>query len=152
MSDTFTSYETGLSLLLKRLGHAHPRYAEALTLQARLLENLARVRRYGDTETGRAERAQIVDALNRLALEAVGRSFNALRLFRRLEDTDGIAVAQEALGSLALQTARLPEAVASLQEARQGYATLRRSERIRAVDDLLRIAHQARQPVGGTAL
>ncbi|MBE9471539.1 MAG: hypothetical protein IMY75_05485 [Chloroflexi bacterium] len=78
MSDTFTSYETGLSLLLKRLGHAHPRYAEALTLQARLLENLARVRRYGDTETGRAERAQIVDALNRLALEAVGRSFKAL--------------------------------------------------------------------------
>ncbi|MCK4314622.1 MAG: tetratricopeptide repeat protein [Anaerolineae bacterium] len=77
---------------------------------------------------------------------------DALRLFRRLEDTDGIAVAQEALGSLALQTARLPEAVASLQEARQGYATLRRSERIRAVDDLLRIAHQARQPVGGTAL
>ena len=369
MSDVLTSYETGLSLLLKRLGHDHPRYAEALTLQLRLLENLARVRRYGDTETNRAERAQVVDALNRLALETLGKSFNALirepgmvvsegtgaevhieigdiresavtvagrdvyrsvivtgdgdvvgveprrqelkralqagdraaaevalanlgwtyaargdlrravehyeqaiaiarergdlqaealylqdlgvtllrlgeadhaaevlrqalahfemleaaplsrartryhlgrcyhqlsrwreaitlleqaretfsrhktrpelahallelgrlyhqrqdfesayiylkdalRLFRRLKDTDGIAVTQEALGSLALQTARLPEAVASLQEARQGYTTLRRSERVRAVDDLLRIAHQARQPVGGTA-
>jgi tetratricopeptide (TPR) repeat protein len=75
---------------------------------------------------------------------------DALRLFRRLKDTDGIAVTQEALGSLALQTARLPQAVASLQEARQGYVALRRSERVRAVDDLLQIAHQARQPMGGT--
>jgi len=75
---------------------------------------------------------------------------DALRLFRRLKDTDGIAVTQEALGGLALQTARLPEAVASLQEARQGYVTLRRSERIRAVDDLLQIAHQARPAMGGT--
>ncbi len=357
MSDAFTDYETGLNRLLTRLDRDHPRYTEALVLQQRLLENLARVHLYGDTETSQAERTQILDVLNRLALDTVGESFSALfptrkwewkealigeriiigersyaarvkhlrqrlqiaretgdlaaegaalddlgslcevqsdfeqairhyeqaiasthklgdrqseaiylhhlglafmrladdepsqsqshfshavdalrqamevvdvldvapllrariryhlgrcyhqlsrwreaitlleqaretfsrhktrpelahallelgrlyhqrqdfesayiylkdalRLFRRLEDTDGIAVAQEALGSLALQTARLPEAVASLQEARQGYATLRRSERIRAVDDLLRIAHQARQPVGGTAL
>jgi tetratricopeptide (TPR) repeat protein len=74
---------------------------------------------------------------------------DALRLFRRLKDADGIAVTQEALGSLALQTARLPEAIASLQEARQGYVTLRRSERVQAVDNLLQIAHQARQPMGG---
>jgi len=377
MDNTFTSYETGLSLLLKRLGHNHPRYTEALTLQSRLLENLARARLYGDTEINRAERAQVVDALNRLALKALGTSFNvlirepgwaalegtgaevhvevelgavrenvvtvagrdvyesvivtgdgevvgvdhrrrelerarsagdraaegaalanlgsayaargdfhhavehyeqaiviarelsdrqakaiylqnlglallrladaepdqsethlshaadalrramelfdaleaapllrartryhlgrcyhqlgrwreaitlleqaretfsrhkarpelahallklgqlyhqrqdfesayiylkdALRLFRRLKDTDGIAVTQEALGSLALQTARPADAIASLQEARQGYTTLRRKERLRAVDDLLRIAHQARQPIG----
>ncbi|RLC86724.1 MAG: hypothetical protein DRI79_09630 [Chloroflexi bacterium] len=365
MSSTFRSYETGLGLLLKRLGHNHPRYTEALTLQSRLLENLARVRLYGDTETGRAERAQIMDSLNRLALETLGESFNALirepggvaserdrtevhvnienvtrsavtvagrdvygsvvitgdgnvvgveprrqelkralqtgdraaqevalanlgrayaaqgnfrqavehyeqaiaiarelddrraeavylrdlgvvllrlgdvnratevlqqaltqlevvaadplsrartryhlgrcyaqlgrwreaitlleqaretftrhkarpelahallelgqlyhqrqdfesayiylkdalRLFRRLNDTDGIAMTQEALGSLALQTARPTEAIASLQEARRGYAALRRSERVRAVDDLLHIAHQARRPV-----
>jgi tetratricopeptide (TPR) repeat protein len=75
---------------------------------------------------------------------------DALRLFRRLKDTDGISVTQEALGSLALQTARLSQAIASLQEARQGYVTLRRSERVQAVDDLLQIAHQARQPMGGT--
>ena len=74
---------------------------------------------------------------------------DALRLFRRLKDADGIAVTQEALGSLALQTARLPEAIASLQEARQGYLILRRSERVQAVDNLLQIAHQARQPMGG---
>lgn len=70
---------------------------------------------------------------------------DALRLFRRLKDTDGIAVTQEALGSLALQTARPAEAIVSLQEARQGYTSLRRGERIREVDDLLRMAEQARQ-------
>lgn len=78
MSDAFASYETGLSLLLKRLGQEHPRYTDALTLQSRLLENLAQARRYGDAETRRAERAQIIDALNRLALEALGTSFSEL--------------------------------------------------------------------------
>lgn len=78
MADILVSYETGLSLLLKRLGHTHPRYAEALTLQARLLENLGRARLYGDTETNRAERAQIVDALNSLAMESLGKSFNEM--------------------------------------------------------------------------
>ncbi len=362
MSNSFTDYETGLNRLLTRLGRDHPRYTEALVLQQRLLENLGRARLYGDTETSRAERAQILDTLKHLALEVgdssgasfltkfvrvnfirdadgriafaypkpviiggsrddarlenlrqrlqtarkagkraeegavlgglgsacevrgdyhqavehykqavaiarelsdrlseaihlqhLGRVFmlladvepdrrqsylsraidvlrramealdalgaasllrarsryhlgrcyrklgrwreaitllkqahetfsrhkarpelantllelgqlyhqrqdfesayiylkDALRLFRRLKDTDGIAVTQEALGSLALQTARPTEAVASLQEARQGYVALRRNERVRAVDDLLRIARQARQSMRG---
>ncbi|MCD6345751.1 MAG: hypothetical protein J7M17_09160 [Anaerolineae bacterium] len=76
MTDVFAAYERGLAELLKRLGKDHLRYAEALTLQTRLLKNIAQARRYGDTETRRAERAQIVDALNRLAVEAVGKSFN----------------------------------------------------------------------------
>jgi len=74
---------------------------------------------------------------------------DALRLFQRLGDTDGTAVTQEALGSLALQTARPSEAIASLREARQGYTVLRRDERIQAVDELLRMADQALQSVGG---
>jgi tetratricopeptide (TPR) repeat protein len=78
MSSALASYETGLSLLLKRLGQKHPRYTEALTLQSRLLENLAQARRYGDTETRRAERAEIIDRLNHLALETLGVSFNEL--------------------------------------------------------------------------
>jgi len=361
----FTHYETGLSSLLKRLGQDHVRYTEALVLQSRLLENLAQTRRYGDTETRRAERAQIIEALNRLALEALETSFNdliqetssvsskgegaialgrksvaagaggvavgrdvygsvivtgdgavvgvdyrqqelerarragdrmaegaalanlgsvyaaqgdfrraaehheqavaiarelgdrqsegiylqelglallrqgdlsraakalqqalslfgaikaapllrararyhlgrcyaqlgrwdgaitvleqaretftrhktrpelahtllelgqlygqmqdfesadiylkdALRLFRRLGDTDGIAVTQEALGNLALQTARPSGAIEALKKARRGYETLERSERVRAVDELLSMAHQARQAV-----
>ncbi|HIP97455.1 MAG TPA: tetratricopeptide repeat protein [Anaerolineae bacterium] len=290
MSDLLTAYETGLSLLPKRLGHSHPHYTEALTLQARLLENLARVRLYSDLEMarragdlaaqeaalgnlGRAYAAQgdfrqavewyerastlarergnrqaeaiylqnlglallrladakpdqrqshlsraadslrqaveLFDALNTPPLQRarvryhLGRCYgqlgrwreaialleqaretfsrhkarpelahtlpelgqlyhqrqdfesaylylkDALRLFRRMKDTDGIAVTQEALGNLALQTARPAEALASLQEARQHYATLKRSERIRAVDDLLRVARQAHQVWAG---
>lgn len=363
MSDAFADYETELNRLLIWLGRDHPRYTEALVLQRRLLENLAWARLYGDTETRRAERAQILDTLNHLALEVgdsssalffagfgrftrdadgiitfveskpviiggerddarlehlrqmlqstretddrategavlndlgsayelrrdfnqaierykqaiavarelsdrqseaiylqdLGRAFmlladaepdqrqnylssaidalreamealdalgaapllrsriryhlgrcyhraglwheaitlleqaretfsqhkaypelahallelgqlyhqrqdfesayiylkDALRFFRRLKDTDGIAVTQEALGSLALLTGRPSKAIDSLQEARQGYAALRRTERIQAVDDLLHIARQTRQPVGGTAL
>jgi len=78
MADPFTSYETGMKQLLERLGHNHPRYAEALTLQARLTENTAQTRRYGDNETRRTDRAQIAASLNCLALEAVGTSFNRL--------------------------------------------------------------------------
>ena len=76
MQDAFSSYEVGLSGLLAKLNRDHPCYADALVYQQRLLENIAQARRYGDTEDRRAERAQIVDALNRLALEAVGVSFN----------------------------------------------------------------------------
>ena len=56
MSDVFTPYETGLARLLERLGQDYPRYAKGLTLQSRLLENFAQARRYGDTETRRADR------------------------------------------------------------------------------------------------
>lgn len=78
MPDIFSTYEKGLSRLLEQLGEEHPNYAEALTLQSRLLENVAQAQQYGDTETRRAERAQIVDVLNRLAREAIGKSFNDL--------------------------------------------------------------------------
>jgi len=80
MGDPWSQYEAGLNRLLTRLGQDHPRYTEALVLQQRLLENLGRVRLYGDTETNRAERAQIFAVLNRLTLEAVGSSFNDLFL------------------------------------------------------------------------
>jgi hypothetical protein len=78
MCDAFNSYESGLQELLERLGQSHDQYAEALTLQSRLLENIAQVRHYGDTETQRAERAQILDALNKLSVESITISFNDL--------------------------------------------------------------------------
>jgi hypothetical protein len=43
--------------------------------QAQLLENLQTDRRYGSTEGTRAERARIVDNLNRQALRLAGLSF-----------------------------------------------------------------------------
>lgn len=90
--DVVFSSETGLTRLLKRLGKDHPRYAEALTLQARLLGNIAKARRYGDTGELGHERAQIVDALNQLALETVRVSFNELCRPAREESVPPILV------------------------------------------------------------
>ena len=75
MHDVFRAYEAGSTHLLERLGRHHPRYAEVLVLQTRLLGNLEVARRYGDTPSRRAERAQIVDALNRLSIETLGIGF-----------------------------------------------------------------------------
>lgn len=73
-----SEYEDGMERLLDYLGQQHPRYGEALTFQQRLTDNIQHVRRYGDTETRRAERATIVDQLNSLTLDTAGRSFNEL--------------------------------------------------------------------------
>lgn len=78
MTEVFFAYQQGVEELLGRLGREHPRYTHGLTLQSRLMENIVQTERYGDTETRRAERAQIVDALNRLALDTVQRSFTEL--------------------------------------------------------------------------
>ena len=78
MSDAFTLYEIGLNRLLEQLGKKHPRNAEVLTLQSRLSENISVTRQYGDTETRRAERAQILDALNQLAQEETEVNFSEL--------------------------------------------------------------------------
>jgi hypothetical protein len=76
MRNTFTQYEAGLTRLLGQLGKSHPRYADALVYQQRLHENIAQVRLFGNSDALKYERAQIVDALNRLAMETVGKSFN----------------------------------------------------------------------------
>ena len=70
--------QTGLCQLLERLGQGHPLYQEALVYQQRLDENIARSRRYGDTETRKAERSEIIDRLNALALSALGISSKEL--------------------------------------------------------------------------
>lgn len=63
---------------IEQLGRDHPSYQDALLFEARLRENLYKADRYGDTETLRAERAQVVEQLNSLALAALGLPFNAL--------------------------------------------------------------------------
>jgi len=73
--DVLESYEVGLDRLLGQIGPDNPRYSEALVFQGRLMENIARSRRYGDTETRQAERAEIVDRLNRLTQAVLGNSF-----------------------------------------------------------------------------
>lgn len=78
VDDVYFHYETGLSKLLIQLGQRHSRYTEALSYQHRLQENLNQARRHGDTETRRAERAEIVNRLNELTLAVLGKSFNNL--------------------------------------------------------------------------
>ena len=80
MPDIFDAYQKALTELLAALGSGHPDYGDALLYQARLTETISRARRFGDTEALRAERAQIIDGLNRLALPNLGRSFNELAL------------------------------------------------------------------------
>ena len=77
-ADTFTRYETGLTRLLERLGSDHAHYVEVLTLQTRLLENIAQVRNYSDSENLRSERNRMLMQLNRLALESLTVTFNEL--------------------------------------------------------------------------
>jgi len=80
VADIFTPDEKGLASLLEKLGPQHPRLSEAHTYQYRLTEIIASTRRYGDTEQRRANRAEIVDHLNQLALETIGLAFHELCL------------------------------------------------------------------------
>lgn len=80
VGDLFTPDEIGLARLLEKLGPQHPRLSEVYTYQYRLTENIASTRRYGDTEERRANRAEIVDRLNQLALETIGLAFHELCL------------------------------------------------------------------------
>ncbi len=78
IADLFTYYETGLEKLLNQMGPDHQHYPEALTLQQRLVENIAQTRQHGDTEARRAERSEIVLQLNALTQDTLGSSFNEL--------------------------------------------------------------------------
>ena len=77
-TDTFAAYEHGLQNLLDQLDHAHPAYTDALLYQQRLSENIQSARRFGDTASRRADRAEILDQLNALTLNALDTSFNDL--------------------------------------------------------------------------
>jgi hypothetical protein len=76
--DIFSSYEAGVRTLLERVGRAHPRYAEVLTYQARLQENIWSTRTHGDSPTLQQNRAEVLARLNDVALEILGLSFNEL--------------------------------------------------------------------------
>jgi hypothetical protein len=77
-SDAYSSYEAGLRRLLEKLGPDHPRYSEALTYQQRLQENISQTREYGENETRRANRAEIIDCLNELTGAALDLPFKEL--------------------------------------------------------------------------
>jgi len=72
----FDYYRIGIQKLLEAMGPNHCSYADALTLQLRLEENLSATDRFGEDLSGRAQRAAILDSCNRLSMSATGRSFN----------------------------------------------------------------------------
>ncbi|HUM69070.1 MAG TPA: hypothetical protein PLK31_09515, partial [Chloroflexota bacterium] len=76
--DTFSSYEIGTQRLLAQMRQNHPRYLEALGYQDRLRDNIDRSRRFGDTGSRKADRAEIVEQLNELSLSVTSISFNEL--------------------------------------------------------------------------
>lgn len=76
--DSFSLYEDGLERLFNSLDNTEPRYGETLVYQQRLIENIGRTRRFGDTALRQAERAEIIEHLNELALSRLGSSFNEL--------------------------------------------------------------------------
>gem|GEM_PF-1197786 len=101
--DPFDIFERQTDALLQCLGRDHPRYPEALMLQIRLRENIAQARLYGDTETRRADRAQVLDALNRLSLETLGLALPDLPdklLSPALSDKRGVQVGGDVVGSV----------------------------------------------------
>jgi hypothetical protein len=71
----FDHYRIGIRELLEAIGPDNASYAEALTLQQRLEENLDSADRFGDTPSLKAERARIIEGCNRLSRSAIGRPF-----------------------------------------------------------------------------
>lgn len=71
-----SAYENGLRTLKQEIGEHHACYRTFLVYEQRLQENIEQSRRYGDTPTRAADRAEIIDGLNDVALSAVGTSFN----------------------------------------------------------------------------
>jgi hypothetical protein len=76
--DGYSHYEIGLHVLLNRIELDDPHYPDALVYQQRLVENIKQSRRYGDNDTRKSERAEIVDRLNELSLSVLEVSFNKL--------------------------------------------------------------------------
>lgn len=74
----FDSYRQGLTRLIEKLGSDRSQLSAVYVYQQRLIENLDRAARYGDTETLRSERAEILDRLNTLAQTALGLAFTDL--------------------------------------------------------------------------
>jgi hypothetical protein len=73
--DIYSKFETGLNELLSHLKPTQLEYTDALVYAQRLLENLAQARRFGETGSGKAERAAVIDQLNRLSLSMLDVSF-----------------------------------------------------------------------------
>jgi competence ComEA-like helix-hairpin-helix protein len=64
--------------LLNHVNRNHPHYNELLVYQQRLTENIGQSRQYGDNDTRRTDRSEIIDHLNKLSLSVLHMPFNDL--------------------------------------------------------------------------
>jgi len=76
--DAYSYYKTGLQRFWDLVKQDHPRCPDFLALEQRLTENVKQSGQFGDTETRRANRSQIIHGLNELSLSVLGMSFNEL--------------------------------------------------------------------------
>jgi competence ComEA-like helix-hairpin-helix protein len=64
--------------LLNHVNRNHPHYNEILVYQQRLTENIGQSRQYGDNDTRRTDRSEIIYHLNELSLSVLQVPFNDL--------------------------------------------------------------------------
>jgi hypothetical protein len=79
-------YQSAMQRLLKQIEPSSSHYLNILTLQSRLDDNMKRESLFGSTEAIRAERAEIIHAINNIAITVIGISFNELAL-NKLEES-----------------------------------------------------------------
>jgi uncharacterized protein YjbI with pentapeptide repeats len=72
------TYQRGIRNLLARMGSGHARSDAVRALHQRLIDNLTEAQEQGDSLAQVAERADILDRLNRITLDLTGRSFETL--------------------------------------------------------------------------
>ena len=78
VQDEYTLYEAGLENMLDQIGRYDPAHVQALGYDQRLRESISKARRYGDTQSLKAERTEVVGHLNNLMLSVLHISFNEL--------------------------------------------------------------------------
>lgn len=76
--DIFSLYKNAMQQFLQQLEKTSPGFREALIYQQRLHENIFQSKVYGDDPAHKAERAGIIDMVNRLFPGNSGKSFNEI--------------------------------------------------------------------------
>lgn len=74
IGDLYSAYEQGLEKLAEQVGQN----LEMLTYEQQLRENIGQTRRHGDNGERVSRRSEIIEQLNRLAIQKAGQSFNDL--------------------------------------------------------------------------
>lgn len=114
----------------------------------RFLEKSLELRREMDDLDGRAGTIYHIGRVHQLLSnfdEARTRYRDALRLYERTENEEGIAACKAGLGSLAIQQGMIDEGMRLLEEARQYYEEEGEDERVTEIDEILNVVEGARE-------